>query len=193
MRCSICDRENTDSISFCIYCGAGLHNAEEDIASTEIGPARPEDQPEDQQVIDDLTRDVRQLQKQVRHVLSILSQQGSMALTKQPARTPSAVEAGFAPEVTVSNPSLLDRVDWESLVGGNWLARIGVLAIVIGTGFFLKLAFDNNWVGEQVRVILGVLGGMAFLGASQYCLSRYPVYAQALAGGGIGILYLSIF
>jgi uncharacterized membrane protein len=34
---------------------------------------------------------------------------------------------------------------------------------------------------------------MAFLGASQYWLSRYPVYAQALAGGGIGILYLSIF
>ena len=48
-------------------------------------------------------------------------------------------------------------------------------------------------VGEPERVILGIVGGLAFLGASQYWLGKYPVYAQALAGGGIGILYLSIF
>lgn len=189
MRCSVCDRENTDSSSFCIYCGAGLHNTgnEDDLTENRQGCS------EDQQVIDHLTDDIRQLQKQMRHVLSIISQQGATVLTRQSGETPSIVGAKSAPEVTVSNPSLFGRVDWEPLVGGNWLARIGVLAIVIGTAFFLKLAFDNNWIGEQARVILGVLGGVAFLGASQYWFGRYPVYAQAVAGGGIGILYLSIF
>jgi uncharacterized membrane protein len=86
-----------------------------------------------------------------------------------------------------------ERVDWEPLVSGNWLARIGVLAVVIGTGFFLKLAFDNDWIGETGRVVLGVVLGLAFLGASEYWQKRYPAYTQALGGGGIAILYLSIF
>ncbi len=84
-------------------------------------------------------------------------------------------------------------VDWEILFGGNWLARIGILAVVIGVGFFLKLAFDNNWIGETGRVVLGVVGGFALLGASEYWRGRYPAYSQALAGGGLAILYLSIF
>jgi uncharacterized membrane protein len=54
---------------------------------------------------------------------------------------------------------------WEWLLGGNWLARIGVVALVIGAGFFLKLAFDNDWIGETGRLALGIAGGLAFLGA----------------------------
>lgn len=189
MRCSVCDKENTDSSSYCIYCGAGLHNTEDENALADIGP----DRCEDQQVTDDLTQDIRQLQKQMRHVLSIISQQGATVLTRQSGGPPSNLVAESDTEETIPKYSLLGNVDWEPLVGGNWLARIGVLAIVIGTAFFLKLAFDNNWIGEQERVILGVLGGVAFLVGSQYWFRKYPVYAQALAGGGIGILYLSIF
>ncbi len=84
-------------------------------------------------------------------------------------------------------------VDWEWLVGGNWLARIGVIAVVFGMGFFLKLAFDNDWINETGRVALGIAGGLAMLGAGEYWRSRYQAYAQALAGGGIALLYLSIF
>jgi len=164
MRCPLCDRENADTGSFCIYCGAELHNLEDEADTLEIGP----DAPEQERVIGDLTRDVRQLQREMRQVLSILSRRDDTAVTRQRVSPDSTVETRPAPEAPVSEPPLWDRVDWEPIVGGNWLARIGVVAIVIGTAFFLKLAFDNNWIGE-------------------------PVYAQALAGGGIGILYLSIF
>jgi len=189
MRCPLCDRENADTGFFCIYCGAELHNLEDEADTLEIGP----DAPEQERVIGDLTRDVRQLQREMRQVLSILSLQDDTAVTRQPVSPGPTVETWPAPEASVWEPSLWDRVDWEPIVGGNWLARIGVVAIVIGTAFFLKLAFDNNWIGEPERVVLGILGGLAFLGASQYWLRKYPVYAQALAGGGIGILYLSIF
>ncbi|MCH8310565.1 MAG: DUF2339 domain-containing protein [Chloroflexi bacterium] len=84
-------------------------------------------------------------------------------------------------------------IDWEMILGGNWLARIGVLAVVIGMGFFLKLAFENNWIGETGRVLLGISAGLAFLGAGEYWRKRYPAYAQALVGGGIALLYLSIY
>jgi uncharacterized membrane protein len=84
-------------------------------------------------------------------------------------------------------------IDWEMILGGNWLARIGILAVVIGMGFFLKMAFDNNWIGETGRVVLGISAGLAFLGAGEYWRTKYPVYAQALVGGGIALLYLSMY
>ena len=83
--------------------------------------------------------------------------------------------------------------NWEWLLGGNWLARIGVVALVIGVGFFLKLAFDNNWIGETGRVALGIAVGLAFLGGGEFWQRRYPIWAQPLTGGGIAVLYLSIF
>ncbi len=83
--------------------------------------------------------------------------------------------------------------DWEWLFGGNWLARIGVVALVIGIGFFLKLAFDNNWISETGRVVLGLAGGVALIGGGEFWRRKYPIWAQPLTGGGLGVLYLSIF
>ena len=85
------------------------------------------------------------------------------------------------------------RIDWELIIGENWIVRVGVLAVIIGIGLFLKLAVDNDWIGPVGQFSLGIITGLAFLGGSQYWMKRYPLYAQALAGGGIGILYLSIF
>ena len=83
--------------------------------------------------------------------------------------------------------------DWEWLLGGNWLARIGIVAVVIGVGFFLKLAFDNDWIGETGRVALGLAVGVALLGGGEFWQKKYPLWAQAVTGGGIAVLYLSIF
>ncbi len=83
--------------------------------------------------------------------------------------------------------------EWEQILGGNWLARVGVVALIIGVAFFLKFAFDNNWLGPISRVILGVVAGLAMVGGGYYWRKRYPTLAQAICGGGIGLLYLSIF
>ena len=124
-----------------------------------------------------------------------------------PARTPSPPPSSPSrPQATPSRPAPTPsrpvpsdvpreriKVDWELILGGNWLARIGVLAVVIGVAFFLKLAFDNQWIGEAGRVALGVTGGIGLLIAGELLHRRYPIYAQALLGGGIAILYVSIF
>ena len=83
--------------------------------------------------------------------------------------------------------------NWEWLLGGNWLARIGIVALIFGVAFFISLAIDRGWLGEAQRVFLGVAAGLVFLGAGEYFRHRYAVWAQTVTGGGIAILYLSVY
>lgn len=84
--------------------------------------------------------------------------------------------------------------DLEMRIGGNWLSRIGIVAIVLGIGFFLKYAFDNQWIGPRGRILLGVMSGIGVLLAGERLRERgYRTYAHSLSGGGILILYLSIY
>ncbi|TSC76430.1 MAG: membrane protein [Parcubacteria group bacterium Gr01-1014_31] len=83
--------------------------------------------------------------------------------------------------------------DLEARIGGQWLAKIGVLALLLGVSFFLKYAFDNNWIGPAGRVMIGVLFGVGLLGLGEYFRPRYGAYGQALSGGGIAVLYLSAY
>jgi uncharacterized membrane protein len=68
-----------------------------------------------------------------------------------------------------------------------------VLAVVIGMGFFLKLAFDNEWVGETGRVAIGIALGAVLIAGGEYWRSKYVAYSRALTGGGVAILYLAIY
>ncbi|MFA6422681.1 MAG: DUF2339 domain-containing protein [Candidatus Buchananbacteria bacterium] len=81
----------------------------------------------------------------------------------------------------------------EEKIAGNWFAKIGILAVVIGVAFFLKYAFDNNWINEYGRIAIGVIVGGSFFALGIWLVKKYFVYGQVLAGGGLGILYLSFF
>jgi uncharacterized membrane protein len=106
----------------------------------------------------------------------------------------AAAEAGAGPGSPPESTVLQTASwNWEWLVGGNWLARIGILAVIIGVGFFLKLAFDNEWIGETGRVVLGLAIGLGLLGAGEFWQRKYPIWSQPVTGGGIAILYLSVF
>lgn len=87
----------------------------------------------------------------------------------------------------------LKDFNWEPIIGGNWLARIGALAVIIGVAFFLSLAFENDWINESARVVLGVVSGLAFIAAGEYWRVKYQAYAQALTGTGVALFYLAIF
>jgi len=84
-------------------------------------------------------------------------------------------------------------IDIEETMG-TWLPRIGMLALLFGVGFFLKYAFDHQWIGPTGRIILGLLGGISLLGAGEYFESKkYHSYARVFTGGGLAILYFSLY
>lgn len=81
----------------------------------------------------------------------------------------------------------------EENIGGKWFARIGIAVLILGVSFFLKYAIDSGWIGETGRVILGIFTGIALLAIGEKTIRRYPYYGQITAGGGIAVLYLSLF
>ncbi len=119
------------------------------------------------------------------------------AVTIKPERTHDVLAPAPSP---ISAPVIKEekrsqaREEWESFVGGKLLNRIGAVALIIGVGFFLKYAFDNNWINETTRVLLGGIAGIALLLAgARFHQKAFQVFAQGLIGAGIAILYLSVF
>ncbi|MBM4445382.1 MAG: DUF2339 domain-containing protein, partial [Chloroflexi bacterium] len=83
--------------------------------------------------------------------------------------------------------------DWEQSLPGNWLSRIGIVALFIGLGFLAKLAYDRDWISPVVQLLTGLSIGVVLLWGGQHWNRRYRVWAQALTGGGVATLYLSFF
>jgi uncharacterized membrane protein len=82
----------------------------------------------------------------------------------------------------------------EALIGGRLLNRIGAFALVLGVAFFLKYAFDNEWITETMRVLIGIVIGLVCLAGGYRTREKgYTVFAQGLVGAGIAILYVSLY
>jgi uncharacterized membrane protein len=107
---------------------------------------------------------------------------------------PNAERAGALPNFARQAKADKPWFDLESHIGGSWFNWIGIIAITFGVAFFLKYAFDNRWIGPAGRVMLGVVAGLSILAAGERLRARgLQQYAYVLSGGGILILYLSIY
>jgi uncharacterized membrane protein len=121
------------------------------------------------------------------------------ALADQPA-VPSAREASpaYAEPVISSTAAVFSRpnldASLESRIGGQWLNRIGIVAVLVGLSYFLKLAFDNNWIGPATQVMIGILAGIALLlWSERFRHKGFAGFAFSLKAIGIGALYLSLW
>jgi uncharacterized membrane protein len=85
-------------------------------------------------------------------------------------------------------------VNWEIFAGGRLLNAAGAIVLVIGLTLLLKYAFDNNWITEAARIVMGVLAGGSLLGIGALVHRREKRwFADGLFGAGVGLLYLSGF
>ncbi len=84
--------------------------------------------------------------------------------------------------------------DLEKTIGGSWFNWIGIIAVTFGVAFFLKYAFDKQWIGPVGRVTIAALIGVGLLYLGERLRRKgMKSYAYILSGGGILILYLSDF
>jgi uncharacterized membrane protein len=82
----------------------------------------------------------------------------------------------------------------ESRIGGQLLNRIGILAVLIGMAWFLKLAFDRNWIGPPVRVWIGLAAAAALaVWSERFRRQGFPAFSFSLKALGTSIAYLSLW
>ncbi|CAA6821730.1 MAG: Unknown protein [uncultured Sulfurovum sp.] len=83
---------------------------------------------------------------------------------------------------------------FEELLFGNILLKIGIIAFILGVGFFLKYSIDKDWIPIWGRVFIGILLGISMLITGiKMVQNRHKLFSETLFGGGIAILYLSVF
>ena len=104
-----------------------------------------------------------------------------------PAQTPAAASA--PPPAT---PVLIRWIK-NFFTGGNAIVRIGVVVLFFGVAFLLKFAVEHQLLPIEARLTGSALAAVVLLAAGWRLRRTREMYALALQGGGIGILYLTVF
>ena len=82
----------------------------------------------------------------------------------------------------------------EARIGSHWLNRVGIAAFLTAVAYFLKFAFENDWLGPSARVGTGVIAGILIVIWSERFRTRgYLIFSYSLKAVGIGALYLSLW
>ena len=153
--------------------------------------------------LQELRRLLGELTARVFRIEQALNLQPSLPRPASPVETSPPSPPPAPPyQVRTDIPSMPERVapaqtsgsDLESRIGSHWLNRIGIAAVLIGVSYFLKFAFDNNWIGPAGRVAIGLLAGIAIVVWSETFRHRgYRIFSYSLKAVGIGVLYLSLY
>lgn len=100
-----------------------------------------------------------------------------------------------AASVPPSTPTARVFNHWirELLCGGNTAVRAGIVVLFFGVAFLLKYAIEHSLLPIELRLAGAALAGIVLLALGWRLRSRRRGYAETLQGGGIGVLYLTVF
>jgi uncharacterized membrane protein len=81
----------------------------------------------------------------------------------------------------------------EMKIGLNWINKLGILLIILGVGAAFKYSY-STWFSDYMKGSVFFLLGALLLGGGEWLFRRQKqTFALGLIGGGISILYGSIF
>jgi uncharacterized membrane protein len=115
----------------------------------------------------------------------------SKPISAPPSHEPIVVAASTASKP--KKPGFFERnPDLEKFIGENLANKIGIGILVLGIGFFVKYAIDQEWINEIGRVCIGLASGGILLGVAHRLRKNFVAFSSVLVGGGIAVLYLTI-
>jgi uncharacterized membrane protein len=86
------------------------------------------------------------------------------------------------------------REDFVSNLGPKLLVAAGGLAVVVFLGFFVRYAWENEWVGPTGRVLSAAVFSLGLLAGGLGLMRReYRPLGQGLAAAGLAGLYVTAF
>jgi uncharacterized membrane protein len=118
------------------------------------------------------------------------------AMLPPPVELPPAhAQPAAAPRRTPMPAIQVPRnIDWELLIGQRGLGWLAVIVLVFSVAFFLRYAFENQWIGALGRVAIGLSGGVGLvLGGWHYFRRGWRIFSQMMTAAGLVLLYLSTY
>jgi len=118
------------------------------------------------------------------------------AKTPPPAPVPEPVSPPqFVPRFATPEPARPSRSseEWEAVVGGSWLNKLGIFVLVVAIALFLGYSFTQ--MGPAGRSAIGLAISFALLigGVVLERRPRYVIFARGLLGGGWAGLYFTTY
>ncbi|HET9679068.1 MAG TPA: DUF2339 domain-containing protein [Gammaproteobacteria bacterium] len=137
------------------------------------------------------TEPLKQTRAQTTDSLWPVDEALSRSVTKQ--QSESANNNYFAQKTTQFIKTAKAALRW--LLSGNVPVKLGVLVSFFGIAFFLKYAADQGWVSAPIEVkVAGVAAfGIGLLVLGWRLRFSHRAYGLSLQGGGVGVLFLTIF
>jgi len=87
---------------------------------------------------------------------------------------------------------LKDNPDMEKFIGENLANKIGIAILVLGIGFFVKYAIDQDWIKDIGRICIGLFCGTLLIGLAHRLRKNYHSFSSVLVGGGLAVFYFTI-
>lgn len=104
---------------------------------------------------------------------------------------------GAPPRVRTPEEALRAKQWWkgfEEALGTRWTTWVGAIVLFLGAGFFVKYAFDHEWLDPSKRVILAVALGLVLVGAGVRFVRRaMRALGQGLIGAGLAVIYTALY
>jgi uncharacterized membrane protein len=115
--------------------------------------------------------------------------------------SPRAAPAARPPRAAPRQPRGPSAIDtlvanvWRWFTTGNVPVKVGVVLSLFGVAFLVKEGIDRQWLvlPLEVRLVLVALFGIGLLALGWRLRTRQRTYALSIQGGGIGVLYLTIY
>lgn len=118
------------------------------------------------------------------------------SLSPPAAPVPAPLVSPAAPEKAppaASRPPAFD-IDWEQWIGVRGAAVVGGIVLAMAGVFLFRYSIEHGLIPPWLRVTMGLVAGAACIGGSERWLrQRYAQTANAVAGGGVVILYASLW
>jgi uncharacterized membrane protein len=100
----------------------------------------------------------------------------------------------LAPPAAAPPPPAAPPRDLATNLGPKLLVATGALAVFASLAFFVKYAWENEWVGPTGRVLSGAMFSLGLIALGLRLLRReYRPLGQGLAGAGFAGLFTAVF
>ncbi|MDX1535979.1 MAG: DUF2339 domain-containing protein [Candidatus Spechtbacterales bacterium] len=83
-----------------------------------------------------------------------------------------------------------DFLDW---LKDDWMLKVGGFLLLLAFGWFVKFAFDNNWIGPIGRIALGLVSGTGILSLGWWRMQKFARQGSVFLVLGSTVVLITTF